>query len=216
MPSPFPGMNPFLEQDDAWEDFHARFISHARDILASRVGAHYYVKIRERLYKHQLSEEERRFFAKADVGVSTRAGPGTQGEQQAVVAAPLQLPLSAVDVERHSFLEIHDRRLRRVVTVLELLSPTNKTSGPDRDDYLRKRTLLLISPTHLVEIDLRRGGDRPSPPVLPPCDYYALLARVQDRLSVGVWPVGLRERLPFIPIPLSARTQMSRSTFRNC
>jgi hypothetical protein len=112
--------------------------------------------------------------------------------------------MPTVEVERHSWLEIRDRRNRRVVTVLELLSATNKTLGADRDGYLRKRNLLLEVPTHLVEIDLRRGGERPRPPQLPACDYYVLVSRAQDRPRLGMWPIGLRQRLPQVPIPLAA------------
>ena len=35
MPSPFPGMNPFLEQDDVWHDFHATFLARAAHCLAA-------------------------------------------------------------------------------------------------------------------------------------------------------------------------------------
>jgi hypothetical protein len=117
--------------------------------------------------------------------------------------APVRLQMPAVEVERHSSLEIRDRRNRRVVTAIELLSPTNKTSGADRDDYLRKRMELFAQRVNFVEIDLRRGGLRPHPPELPPCDYYALVARIDDWPHIDMWPIGLREPLPAIPIPRS-------------
>ena len=201
MPSPFPGMNPYLEQDDAWEDFHHNFIVRAQEVLASQVGANYLVKVEVRLYLHELAVEERRYFGQADVGVS---GPAeNQPSATATSTAPLQLCLPNQYTERSSWIEIRDRRRRRVVTVLELLSPTNKTAGPDRDEYVRKRDRILMSSTHLVEIDLRRGGQRPTPPVLPPCDYYALVSRAQDRPELGMWPIGLRDPLPVIPVPLT-------------
>jgi hypothetical protein len=165
MPSPFPGMNPHLEQNDTWEDFHQRFITHAADTLSGKVGAKYLVKIEVRLYLHELP---------------------------------------AGDLERHSSLEIREHRNRRVVTVIELLSPTNKTPGPDRNDYLHKRREMMRSSVHFVEIDLRRGGERPQPPALPPCDYYALVSREEERPRLGVWPLSLRDRMPVIPIPLTA------------
>ena len=64
--------------------------------------------------------------------------------------------------------------------------------------------MLLKAPTHLVEIDLCRGGKRPEPPDLPACAYYVLVSRYEDRPQVGVWPIGLRDRLPIVPIPLTA------------
>jgi hypothetical protein len=100
--------------------------------------------------------------------------------------------------------EIRDRRNRRIVTVVELLSPANKTPGADRDAYLGKRGEILAGQTNLVEIDLRRGGKRPHPPDLPPCDYYALVSRYEDRPNVGFWPIALRERLPIVQVPLAA------------
>lgn len=173
MPSPFPGMNPYLEQPDAWEDFHQDFLVRAREALMAEVGEHYLVKIETRLYLHELSAEERRFVGRAD------------------------------DIVKQAFLEIRDRRNRRIVTVVELLSPANKTPGADRDAYLGKRGEILAGQTHLVEIDLRRGGKRPHPPELPPCDYYVLVSRYEDRPNVGFWPIGLRERLPVVAVPLA-------------
>lgn len=203
MPSPFPGVNPFLEQDDAWEDFHGNFITSAQALLNPRVGSNYYVKIEVRLILHELSAEERRFFGKADVGVSAADSSGPGQVSSAVLAAPVQLQLPAVEIERHSSLEIRDRRNRRVVTVIELLSPSNKGPREDREDYLAKRRQILAGNTHLVEIDLRRGGQRPDIPSLPPCDYYALVSQYEDRPKLGFWPIGLRDPLPVIPIPLS-------------
>jgi Protein of unknown function (DUF4058) len=195
VPSPFPGMNPFLEQNDSWEDFHHGFIIRARETLNAEVGPNYIVKVEVRLILLALSANERRFFDRADVA---RTGP-----PPSTIAAPLQIIIPAVDPVRVLSLEILDRGNRRVVTVVELLSPTNKTPGPDRDEYLRKRALILEQRTHLVEIDLRRGGERPHYPPLPPCDYYVLVSRWQDRPVVGVWPIGLRDPLPVIPIPLT-------------
>jgi hypothetical protein len=203
MPSPFPGMNPYLEQNDTWEDFHQRFLTHAADFLSGQVGPSYLVKIEVRLYLHELSAAERRYFGRADVGVTDRhAAPRTPGTTS-LVAAPVHLSLPAVDIERHSSVEIYDRRQRRVVTVIELLSPTNKTPGPDRNYYLAKRAQTLARRAHLVEIDLLRGGQRPEPPELPACDHYTLVSRVEDRPLLGMWPISLRDRLPIIPIPLS-------------
>lgn len=202
MPSPFPGMNPFLEQSDTWEDFHNNYFARAQEQLSRLVGEGYYVKIEVRLYVHELPADERQYFGDADVRITglrdeTRPAPTTT-----TLVAPLrlQLQLSAVHVERQVRLEIRDRRDRHVVTALELLSPSNKSLGPDRDDYLRKRKQILRSNTHFLEIDLRRGGTRPPSPKLPLCDYYALVSRWQDRPDVDVWPIRLRERLPVIPV----------------
>jgi hypothetical protein len=107
-----------------------------------------------------------------------------------------------VDIHREHYLEIRDRSDRRLVTTIEVLSPTNKATGPDRDQYLAKRREILASRTHFVEMDLRRGGNRPPLEGLPDCDYYVMVSRYSDRPQVGAWPIGLDEPLPTIPIPL--------------
>src|SRR5262249_40816212 len=124
MPSPFPGMNPYLEQSDTWRDFHQSFLIHARDSLSAEVGPNYLVKVEVRLLLHERSAEERRFIGIGDLGVSAT------GEHTASAAAapkaPVVLQLPAVEVEKHLSLEIRDHRNRRVITVVELLSPSNK------------------------------------------------------------------------------------------
>jgi hypothetical protein len=198
-------MNPYLEQDDVWHDLHERFIPLAAELLAPQVRPAYIVKLDEHVYIHELSAEERRFLGRADVAV-TQSGLSTGVQSQAVV---LEAPargqiLPAVDVERHSFVEIRDRCSRQLITVIGLLSPANKKPGPDRGQYLSKRWQVLSSSTHLVEIDLLRGGPRLPIEGLRECDYYALVSRAEERPDVGLWPTRLRDRLPAIPVPLRA------------
>ena len=177
MPSPFPGMNPFLEQDDAWHDFHEKIIPAIGERLVVQVRPNYIVKIDGHDYVHELTPDPRRHLGRTDV-----------------------------QVEKLAFVEISDRRSRELVTVVEVLSPSNKQSGSTRDQYLAKRQELLDSRANLVEIDLLRGG-KPMPLVERPDHSYAysvLVSRVDDRPRAGFWPIGLRDRLPIIPIPLRA------------
>lgn len=104
------------------------------------------------------------------------------------------------EFERQAHLEIRVRASRAVVTVLELLSPTNK--GRHRDQYLLKRDKILVSSVHLVEIDLLRGGEPMPAPDRPPCDYSVVVSRAERRPEADFWPIGLRDPLPVIPIPL--------------
>ena len=53
-----------------------------------------------------------------------------------------------------------------------------------------------------VELDLLRGGPRLPVDGLATCDYCVLVSRSEERPKVGLWPIGLRDRLPVIPIPL--------------
>jgi hypothetical protein len=202
MPSPFPGMNPFLEHDDAWHDFHEKFLPAVAERLVPQVRPNYIVKLDEHVYVHELPHEPRRLLGRADVAVSTSPAHATERPAVGVLEAPALVRLPAQDVERLAFLEIRDRRSRDLVTVIELLSPSNKRTGSDREQYLAKRESLLGSRAHLVEIDLLRGG-RPMPlDDRPECSYSVLVSRVEEWPRAGLWPLSLRDRLPVIPIPL--------------
>ena len=177
MPSPFPGMNPYLEQEDVWHDFHERLLPHLAEVIGAQLAAHYIVKIDEHLYIHEPSAEQRMLL-----------GGG--------IVAP-------VDVEGCSFLEIRDHCDGHLVTVIELLSPTNKNCGPDRQQYLDERGRLLAGLTHLVEIDLLRGGPRMcAVGTVAEFAYCAMVSRMEKRPHADFWPMGLRDPLPDIPIPL--------------
>ncbi len=208
MPSPFPGMNPYLEQEDAWHDFHERFIPFVATLLGSQLRPRYIVKIDEHIFVHELPAESRRWMGRADVSVAR--GSREAGDEQAsgsvagLLEAPARVRLPAVDRERLSYVEIRDRRDRELVTVVELLSPANKQTGPDREQYLAKRMEILNGPVHLVEIDLLRGGPPLPAADRPDCSYSVLVSRVERRLDAEFWPISLRERLPEIPIPVRA------------
>jgi hypothetical protein len=205
MPSPFPGMNPYLEQDEVWHDFHERFVPLAADVIGAQAGSEYIVKIDERIYVHDLVAEGREFVGRADVAVARRfEAPVSAAAGAAVASAPAIVELPAMDVESQSLIEIRDRRSRQLITVVELLSPSNKQPGADRQQYLAKRGQVLASSAHLVEIDLLRGGPRMPMEELPPCDYCVLVSRSEDRPKAGVWPIRLRDPLPRIPVPLRA------------
>lgn len=107
-------------------------------------------------------------------------------------------------VERAPYLEVRDRRGRELVTVIELLSPSNKRPGEDREQYLAKRRELLRSPAHLVEIDLLRGWAPMPADDRPAGDYSVLVSRAERRPSAEFWPIRVRDRLPLIAIPLRA------------
>lgn len=205
MPSPFPGMNPYLEQDDIWHDFHERLLPHLAEVIGAQLAAHYIVKIDEHVYIHEPPAEQRTFLGRGDVLVASRRPLPQQDTATAIVSAnaPAQVVLPPLDVEGLSFLEIRDRRDRRLITVIVVLSPANKYSGPDREQYLGKRGCLLASSAHVVEIDLLRGGPRmPFATALPGCAYYVLVSRMEKRPQADFWPIQVRDRLPLIPIPL--------------
>lgn len=117
MPSPFPGMNPFLESPNQWEDFHNAFVSRLRDSLVPQLGTHYRAKLNELLFVH-TEEEYQPLKPDASVliegGASGRGGGGAAvAEAVAVLDPPVRMKLEQPDVaERHWYVEIQDRLLR--------------------------------------------------------------------------------------------------------
>lgn len=214
MPSPFPGMNPYLEQPDVWVTFHAQSIAVMAERLSSQVRPDYLVHIEAHLWIREMPEDKfddslrgRRLIGRGDLALSQdEAGPHSGGAGldagDVLLAPPARVALRHVDIERQRFIEIRDRRNRALVAVVELLSPSNKKPGPDRDQYVSKRSEILAGPAHFVEIDLLRCGppmpdeDRPDTP------YGVLVSRAEERPRAGFWPIGLRDPLPVVPVPL--------------
>jgi len=203
MPSPFPGMNPYLERSIAWHDFHERFLILGAGVIGAQVQPRFIVKIDEHVYVREAPGDVWHLAGRADLGLTPTPAQTDAGNEVAVAEAPVRVRVPAVDIERESFLEIRDRASMEIVTALELLSPSNKRPGADREQYLAKRRHVLASHAHLVEIDLLRGGEpMPTEGVRPDCAYSVLVSRVEDRPEAEFWPIALREPLPTIPIPL--------------
>jgi hypothetical protein len=205
MPSPFPGMNPYIEQPAVWQDFHTRFMVLAAELIGVQVEPRYFVKVEEHLFVHELTANERRHFGRPDLTLVQGAEATTTAvatDPSTTAPATVFVP-DGVDEVPQRFLEIRDRQTRQVVTVLELLSPSNKDPNGDREQYWKKiRLLLSRTEVGIVEIDLLRGGLQLSWKEMPDCDYYALASRAATRPKAEFWPIQLRETLPTISIPL--------------
>lgn len=206
MPSPFPGMNPFLEQDDVQHDFHEKFLPAMAARLVPQVRPNYIVKLEENLCVHEPEGASRRLLGRAIVGVIERSETYPAGGSHAIglLDAPSQVELPIQDLEHPVYIEIRDRHSRNLITVVELLNPSNKYAGPGREQYLAKRARVLASRTNLVEIDLLRGGRLMPADGRKPSDYSVVVSWAGDRPTAACWPVSLRERLPVVPIPLRA------------
>lgn len=213
MPSPFPGMDPYLEDPGLWPDVHHRFITIASDFLAGLLRPKYLVRIEERVYISDESDPGRSVIV-PDIRIAARPGwegrpfeprEGEVGEVGGVdVAEPVVATTMFEEDIHEARIEIIDRDQRLVVTVIEVLSPTNKVTGArGRESFEQKRREVMNSPSHWVEIDLLRGGDGLSArEVLPPCEYLAHVSRVETRPKGMFWPIRLSQRLPVLPIPL--------------
>ena len=207
MPSPFPGMNPYLEQPSVWEDFHMAFATQIRESLATQVRPNFLVKLEERVFIHEPSSNERRkFLGKPDIALfeasaahesSVATFDPALNQVKSILAT-----IPDVEIERHAVIEIRDRLDRQLVTMIEVLSPSNKRYGPDREQYLLKRATMMFSSASIVEIDLLRGGPRLPINDLPACDYCVTVFRKANAPKVEAWPIGLRDELPVIPVPL--------------
>lgn len=205
MLSPFPGMDPFLEAQE-WEDFHTTFNTVLREHLGPALEPDYLVRVERRVYVERVGSEPET-MRRADVAVvAVDRGPASGRPSTAVGAetrtAECELPMP---IERQeTYLVVRDRESLQVVTVIEVLSPSNKRrNGDGRREYLTKRDEILSSPSHLVELDLLRGGMRlPVVGTLPPGDYYAIVSRANRRPRCDVWAWTLQDKLPEIPIPL--------------
>jgi hypothetical protein len=141
----------------------------------------------------------------------TIAGPqeGELSRSQFVTSAtiePVTLTLPMPEPRNETYLTIRNRDTLEVVTVIEVLSPSNKRAGSDgRKAYLEKRETVLSSSASLIELDLLRKGKRlPTIEPLPDGDYYAFVCRSSRRGVADVYAWSLNHVLPTIPIPLGS------------
>ncbi len=213
MKSPFPGMDPYIEGCGLWEDFHHALIEDIKNALSENVPERYAVRTGERCYVVLAeSQEEKKHSFKPDVGV-TAAGAepivsssGGTAVAEAVDALPLTMRAFVTTEYQETFIEIYtDEPQRRLVTSIEVLSPTNKRRGtPGWDLFLRERRGLLLGTANVVEIDLLRGGERmPMLDPWPNSPYTLLVARKLFAPSCKVWRAHYRHPLPAIPVPLA-------------
>jgi hypothetical protein len=205
MPSPFPGIDPYLEGQGYWPDFHARFINEWCEAVAQGLPDNYEARIDERVRVVALDDGELPALIRPDVTI-LRQRPSVTGRGEGGVATlePVTMPVAMEMTEevRESRIAILHRPQRKLVAVLELLAPANKAPS-GRGDYLAKRRQLLGQEMHLVELDLLLGGARlPMGRPLPPGDCYAIVARAERRPDADVYAWTVRNPLPVIPIPL--------------
>jgi hypothetical protein len=211
MPGPFPGMDPFLEHPALWPGVHQRFITYVGDALNAVLPARYVADIGERLY---IVQPERGIYPDVVVLEHPSAQPPKE-QAGAAMAAMVSDPPWVVTYHpvemREVFIEILPvADESRVITVIEVLSPSNKAAGSaGRQLYLTKQQELFESQTHVIEIDLLRRGEHTV--VVPRerlqgrghWDYLVCLHRGGQGNRCEVWPITLRQPLPRIRVPLA-------------
>jgi hypothetical protein len=201
-------MDPWLE-GPLWTNVHTQLSVEIARQLAPRLRPRY-VPLTEKVFLLDTMGAEEgvaitTLDVRPDVAVaSTGFGPGGAAAAGAALAPPpLRVPTVMPARVPHVTIEIREVERRRLVTAIEVLSPTNKRGG--RREYLRKRRRILLSRAHLMEIDLLRTGRRvPMQEPLPNAPYFAFVSRAEERPLTGVWPIQLTTPLPPLPVPLLA------------
>lgn len=202
MPSPFPGMDPYLE-GSLWMTVHTQLSAEIARQLAPKLRPRYLALTTERFV---FEEPESVAIATSslypDVGVADVGRGALASGDSAVATAPLRVATVVPTPVPHVTVEIRDTANRRLVTAIEVLSLTNKR-GDGREEYLAKRRRILMSTAHLIEIDLLRRGQRvPMMEPLPASPYFVFVSRAENRPVTDVWPIQISERLPAVPVPL--------------
>lgn len=209
MPSPFPGMDPWLEHEDIFPDLHGSLIQYLREALNAKLPPGYVATTKNRVWVDDVQRRE------PDVSVFARGPARDDGTATAAAALP---GLQALGEDRapepweEPYLEIVSAKGKRLVTAVEVLSLSNKAAGSKgRQAYLDKHDEFRLGGVNIVEIDLLRGGlhtsavPRERLERLDPAFSYHVSAYL-----VGRWnrffgaAIKLTDRLPAIGIPLDA------------
>lgn len=203
MPSPFPGMNPYLESPGIWAEFHSRLIVAISIALASSLHSKYYAAIEQRTYLD--TPEDSILIGIPDVSITIERNPASRSTNKQSVATVSQpeivtLPLPEEVTER--YLEIRNTKTNSVITAIEILSPKNKRKGEGKAAYLKKRQHVLTTQTHFIEIDLLRG--QLSMPIVSKShtDYRILVSRSNTRPKAELYGFNLSEPIPTFTVPV--------------
>src|SRR5262245_1566514 len=202
----FPGMDPYLEDAVLWGGVHATLIVYVRNYLQPLIRPRYIAAVEERVYLE--GPQVQRI---PDVWV--KRGKESRS-RSAVLEADAPITVRVPELEVHeTYVTILDRySSQKLVTLIEVVSPTNKNEGPGRESYETKQKEIRQSSVHLVEIDLLRQGNHVL--AVPEWkardqgayDYLCCVNRGQGlRDEFDLYPQTVRQRLPRIAIPLQGK-----------
>ncbi len=200
MPSPFPGMDPYLE-GYLWPDFHAALAHKIRQLLAPQIQPKYVARLEISVIEDETFETEIGVMYPDVEIVQVQSAPQPAGGvmvAEPATAAPLTIPIPQV---RLVSVEIRDVAENQLVTSIEIISPVNKRE-PHLSRYRQKRERIRAAGVHLLEIDLVRRGTRVWEYArVPQVPYMVVLTRAGSS-TMEVWPIQLSEALPRLPVPL--------------
>lgn len=200
-------MDPYLEAN--WRDVHATLIVYMRDQIQPQLGGPLRARVEERLVVETPLDEAREIYPDVRVFESKASAREPLAQGAIATAEPLVIPCPREEITE-TFIEILDRSDGdQLVTVIELLSPSNKLRGNGRNQYQRKQQELYDANINMVEIDLTRGGRRElllrqdriplsHQTTFQTCVYRATGRRTQFE----IYAMSLQKPLPSIQIPL--------------
>lgn len=205
MPSPFPGMDPYLDNPEIWSEVHHWLLTGIAEFLVGQLRPKYRVAVEKRIY--QTTDETSLLVGISDVIVAKAIStPTSRAVSSTAIASPPQpftVNLPMPEEVRESYLEVREVGTGEVITTIEVLSPKNKRSGEGRNAYEIKRRRILGSLTHLVEIDLLRAGTPMT--ILNPAissQYRILVSRSNCRPSADLYAFNLPDPIPSFSLPL--------------
>ena len=206
MPSPFPGMDPYLEASEIWCGFHHSLADEIKAQLNAVLSPRYYADVEVRTVLEEMGIATAKTIYPAAAGLETAPSVPAGTTAVAIPAAPIQRLAMLLEQQTLRTVQVRATDTDTLVTAIEILSPVNKR-GNGLHTYQEKRRSLLRSDVHFLEIDLLRGGERPGWEINDPplaCDYVVLVNRAfrGDMRQSEIWPVALNEPLPICPVPL--------------
>ena len=204
MPSPFPGIDPYIESW-IWADFHLNYIGALRAQLNANLPKRYVANTDLLIWREDPTDLDRMSIVAPDAFLAERfEAPRNFGTSAVATLTPPVTTVHKRKESKHRYLRIVDSEVRRIVTVIEVLSPTNKSQSGNGETYRFKREEYIGSGLNLVEIDFLRAGTRPAlgDPAPAVADFYVLVNRASDRPRLGIWPISVRDALPPIPVPI--------------
>ena len=205
MPSPFPGIDPYLEHSELWPGVHHLLISEIARFLSPQLRPKYRVAVEVRMY--ETSAENSLLVGIPDVIIQHSPIAKNSSMANVAVAVPTAQPTRVIvpvpETIKEGYLEIREVGTEEIVTSIEILSPTNKRSGKGRQMYEEKRYQVLGSRTHLVEIDFLRMGE----PMLffgnnIESRYRILVCRGDCRPYADLYAFNLQDVIPSFLLPL--------------
>jgi len=211
MSSPFPGMDPWLEDSEVFPDLHHTLITLAREAINAKLPPGYVATSANRVWVDDELVREPDVALFGHERHPNDNGNGNGGTATALALAGLTaIAVRQSDPEEEAYLEIRSARGKRLVTAIEIISLANKRAGKKgRETYMEKQDEYRLSGVNLVEIDLLRAGPHVSAilkedlqKVLGGFDYHVSVVVARGRTTRHAVGIKLADRLPAFAIPL--------------